>query len=321
MSNGLEGTAELAKYLDRLGSEWTQDNESLRAVYAAMRANAEGWYVCFKSIQLKGEHLKLQCSVLQSTVSEVARRCGMVSRRGQSSRSRKSHRQTSSESSKAPLSASRLPSFDKPLPPDPLTKALAARLSHQASFGSIPSEYTNMSSSTRMSNSDSRGSHSAQTSITHATNSPMTTNELKSTISMDTGSLKATSSSSQLGASLPTNQAPNNTTGPPSSTQSTMGDSAYSSCSSSVANSPKNILQIKSLKSIATPASQIGGPSPIPIAHRASLTALPSILDADNPKEQHTSKGGLGSLKVLFAKRQTVRERSSKAALGGHVQF
>lgn len=78
---GLEATAELAKFLERLGTEWTERDEDMQVVYTAMRGNAEGWYCAFSDIQKKSEKLKKMIRRLERIVSEVERQAGIASRR------------------------------------------------------------------------------------------------------------------------------------------------------------------------------------------------------------------------------------------------
>lgn len=81
VKKGIEATAELAKFLDRLGNEMRDQDEDLEGVYTAMRGNAEGWYCCFRGVQEKGEKLAGLMARLEALVSEVNRRAGIASRR------------------------------------------------------------------------------------------------------------------------------------------------------------------------------------------------------------------------------------------------
>jgi len=326
VSNGLEGTAELAKYLDRLGSEWARDNEDLRSIYAAMRANAEGWYACFKSIELKGKHLRLQCSVLQSTVTEVARRCGMVSRRIESSRSRREQRHAVGDSA-TPRKTSRMPSFDKPLPPDPLTKALAARVGHHEleSTGS-PQTSTNPSSVTRLSMSITPVSENTASTTAPLPSTSATPKEQKSSQSLV---IQTTNAQSALVPADPLqSNTPSKTTScPPPLKGPVMADSAYSSCSSSVATSPKTKTDgAQPTISATLMPSNIVSTLTAPTQHKrlsyALLTALPQTSKNDSRKDLQNNKSGLSTLKVLFSKKQADKEKSlNKRALGGNVAF
>jgi len=286
-----------------------------------MRANAEGWYACFKSIQLKGEHLRLQCSVLQSTVTEVARRCGMVSRRSETSRRRREERQVSGDSAKSRKS-SRMPSFDKPLPPDPLTKALAARVGHHESeTGDSPQASTNPSSVTRLSMVASPVSDNS-TPATTGVSSPPSPKEHMPSNDPAVQTTKAFAASKSTDPQRTT--APSKTTScPPPSRTPVMADSAYSSCSSSVATSPQtNTGKQLPISAILMPSNVVSSVKPSTDVTRlshASLTALPQLSKNDSRKD---NKSGLSSLRVLFSKKQTDRDKSlNKKALGGNVAF
>ncbi|KAB8360631.1 hypothetical protein FH972_024369 [Carpinus fangiana] len=81
ISKGCDATAELAKYLDRIGSEWTRGSEELLDIMAAMRGNAEGWYRAFRTVEATGALLSSRLGNLDATVTEVARRAGDASRK------------------------------------------------------------------------------------------------------------------------------------------------------------------------------------------------------------------------------------------------
>ena len=81
VEQGLKATAELAKFLDRLGKDWSDRDEDMQSVYTAMRGNAEGWYCAFTDIKKKGEKLKKMIRRLERIVAEVERQAGIASRR------------------------------------------------------------------------------------------------------------------------------------------------------------------------------------------------------------------------------------------------
>ena len=81
VGHGVEATAELAKFLDRLGKEWAERDEDMQVVYTAMRGNAKGWYHAFGDIQKKGKKLKKMIRRLERIVSEIERQAGIASRR------------------------------------------------------------------------------------------------------------------------------------------------------------------------------------------------------------------------------------------------
>ncbi len=81
INTGMAANAELAKFLERLGPDWTNDVEDLQGVYTAMRANADGWCRCFEDLRVKSDHLTRLMVQLQSIIGEVAKRCGIASRK------------------------------------------------------------------------------------------------------------------------------------------------------------------------------------------------------------------------------------------------
>lgn len=143
---GIDATAELSKYLDRLGSSWTKRDTSLQGLYSAMRGNAEGWHQGFKRLQRKGVRLTKLLLSLETVVNEVSKRAGIASRRSiKHKKSQQSNRRDQPSlpspappSAKSPIShnSSNSPksihtnrsSMMKPLPPDPLSCAVAADL-------------------------------------------------------------------------------------------------------------------------------------------------------------------------------------------------
>ena len=81
ISKGVDATAELAKFLDRLGTSWTDGRQDMEGVYMAMLGNAEGWYRCFSNIKFKSNHLARLLMRLESIVNEVTKRAAVASRR------------------------------------------------------------------------------------------------------------------------------------------------------------------------------------------------------------------------------------------------
>ena len=81
VERGLEAAAELAKFLDRLGKDWNEEDEDMLNVYTAMSGNAEGWSHAFLNIKKKGEKLKRMIRRLERIVTEVEKQAGMASRR------------------------------------------------------------------------------------------------------------------------------------------------------------------------------------------------------------------------------------------------
>jgi hypothetical protein len=81
ITKGLEATAELKKYLDAIGHEWTLGNEELASTYDVMQANVEGWLRAFSDLQMKGNSLGVTMVQLGSIVGEMSKRAGIASRR------------------------------------------------------------------------------------------------------------------------------------------------------------------------------------------------------------------------------------------------
>ncbi|KAK5139148.1 hypothetical protein LTR04_003848, partial [Oleoguttula sp. CCFEE 6159] len=81
VSKGLAATEELRRYLDKLGPCWTQGSEELAVISTAMQGNAEGWYRCFRSLQMKGNQLGVSLVQLGSIIAEISKRAGTASRR------------------------------------------------------------------------------------------------------------------------------------------------------------------------------------------------------------------------------------------------
>ena len=82
IAKGLEATSELGKYLDALGSQWSDENPEFLGIYTAMRGNTEGWYRCFRRLQLKGSSLGVLLVQLGSMLTEMSKRAGLVGRKG-----------------------------------------------------------------------------------------------------------------------------------------------------------------------------------------------------------------------------------------------
>ncbi|KAL9058261.1 MAG: hypothetical protein Q9162_001860 [Coniocarpon cinnabarinum] len=150
VEKGLEATAQLSKFLDRLGKDWPNRDEDMDAIYNAMHGNADGWHCAFSDIQRKGEKLKKMIRRLERIVSEVERQAGIASRR----QTRKMQSAVISpkesiakeqspvlESKSPPAVVSPVPnsptpsswraSLNKPLPPDPHSKRMSKRASHR----------------------------------------------------------------------------------------------------------------------------------------------------------------------------------------------
>ncbi|KAK3061023.1 hypothetical protein LTS18_007186 [Coniosporium uncinatum] len=131
LSTGIEATTELARYLDEVGDDWAKGNAELLGIYSAMRGNAEGWYRCFLTLQMKGNALGVALVQLGSILNEMTKRAGVASRRNvvrvplkysfTTATSLPSSSNTFTQQS-APLPISRFSQIivdNKPLPQDP----------------------------------------------------------------------------------------------------------------------------------------------------------------------------------------------------------
>ena len=77
---GVEATAEMALYLDKVADDWPDDEGSL-TIFNTMQANAEGWIDCFKNLQIQGNSLGVVLVQLGSILNEMTKRAGVASRR------------------------------------------------------------------------------------------------------------------------------------------------------------------------------------------------------------------------------------------------
>lgn len=82
IAKGIEATSELGKYLDALGAQWSDENQEFLGIYTAMRGNTEGWYRCFRRLQLKGSSLGVLLVQLGSMLTEMSKRVGAAGRKG-----------------------------------------------------------------------------------------------------------------------------------------------------------------------------------------------------------------------------------------------
>ena len=82
IAKGIEATSELGKYLDTLSAQWSDENPEFLGIYTAMRGNTEGWYRCFRRLQLKGSSLGVLLVQLGSMLTEMSKRVGVAGRKG-----------------------------------------------------------------------------------------------------------------------------------------------------------------------------------------------------------------------------------------------
>ncbi|EON65181.1 hypothetical protein W97_04418 [Coniosporium apollinis CBS 100218] len=127
IGTGLEATEEFTNYLDRIGREWTEENQELSSIYTAMRGNSDGWDRCLKALQLRGSKLGVVLVQLGSILNEMSKRAGVASRRSITEhRSPESGSRQTSRSPRprvaSPPAAPKQPKArpsQKPLPQDP----------------------------------------------------------------------------------------------------------------------------------------------------------------------------------------------------------
>ncbi|KAF2838534.1 hypothetical protein M501DRAFT_934655 [Patellaria atrata CBS 101060] len=81
VEKGIEATTELSAYLENIRGGFAEGQEEWTSIYTAMRGNAEGWYRCFRSLQVKGNSLGVALVQLGSIVNEMSKRAGVASRR------------------------------------------------------------------------------------------------------------------------------------------------------------------------------------------------------------------------------------------------
>lgn len=127
VAKGMEAVTELAKYLDRLWSDWPNQHHDLIDAYHVMRGNTEGWYRCFRRLEAKGDQLSDAMVKLEAILEEVALRAGIASRRKTPTgvSGKKKQRILAEEVTEAPRPSTssaidaRRSSCDKPLPRPP----------------------------------------------------------------------------------------------------------------------------------------------------------------------------------------------------------
>lgn len=81
VQEGLAATLDLLKYLKDLETDWQENTADLMDVYEAMRGNAEGWTAQFRTLRGHSSELDTLMLRLGYVVDEVAKRCGIASRR------------------------------------------------------------------------------------------------------------------------------------------------------------------------------------------------------------------------------------------------
>lgn len=81
IANARDAVVQLAEYLQGLEVDRTKTKRHLRDIYDAMIGNTEGWLGCFGAIEGKADGLSERMLRLGYIVDEVAKRCGIASRR------------------------------------------------------------------------------------------------------------------------------------------------------------------------------------------------------------------------------------------------
>jgi hypothetical protein len=81
VSKGIEAVTELVTYLNGVSGRWSHSDEQTLAIYQAMNANAEGWYRCFRALQVKGNDLSIVLVQLTTILKEMSKRAGVANRR------------------------------------------------------------------------------------------------------------------------------------------------------------------------------------------------------------------------------------------------
>lgn len=83
VKQGIEACKEFSIYLaeEQEDELWKQERPDMQKVFEAMKGNVEGWYKAYVSLQTKGNHLAAALVQLGTTVAEMDKRAGEVSRK------------------------------------------------------------------------------------------------------------------------------------------------------------------------------------------------------------------------------------------------
>lgn len=83
VKQGIEACKEFSIYLaeEQEDELWKHERPDMQKVFEAMKGNVEGWYKAYVSLQTKGNHLAAALVQLGTTVAEMDKRAGEVSRK------------------------------------------------------------------------------------------------------------------------------------------------------------------------------------------------------------------------------------------------
>jgi len=81
VQKGLDATHVLGSYISHLKKDAKDASADLKAVYAAMAGNCEGWERAFSDLRVKGNMLEIALAQLEGIIGEMQRRAGIISRK------------------------------------------------------------------------------------------------------------------------------------------------------------------------------------------------------------------------------------------------
>lgn len=145
VENGVRSVQELSQYLTRIEGLWPTaggDCDTTVQVFAAMRANEQGWHKYLRDLKTKGKNLRHALTTLEGVISEISKHAAAASRRNKPQSRTVSPALARPSATSSPLrskfakggTASRKPAggpgpwLDKPLPREPNAVAGAAKV-------------------------------------------------------------------------------------------------------------------------------------------------------------------------------------------------